>query len=94
MKNILPKIKPIWMEPFSILFTNYNRNDYRLDLSTHPSLNLICHTFHISKVKPYMNNNSTVLPLCQLDKPGPVPADRYEVKKATEYPKAPRTSAL
>ena len=38
-----------------------------------------------------MNNNSTLVAQCQLEKPGPVSQDRYEVKKVVEYLKAPRT---
>ena len=38
-----------------------------------------------------MNNNSILFPQCQLEKPGPVLQDRYEVKKVIEYSKALRT---
>ena len=84
-------MKRIWMGPFTILLANYKRNNYSLDLSSDPSLNLIYHTFHVSKVKPYVNNNSILFPQRQLEKPGPVSEDRYEVEKVMEYHKAPRT---
>ena len=38
-----------------------------------------------------MNNNSTLFPHRQLEKPGPVSLDRYEVEKVIEYCKAPQT---
>ena len=38
-----------------------------------------------------MNNNSTLIPQCQLEKPGPVSQDRYEVQKVIEYRNATQT---
>ena len=60
IKKVLHKMKCLCMEPFPILWANYNYNNYSLDLSSNPSLNHIYNTFHLSKVKPYMNNNSTL----------------------------------
>ena len=90
VKNVSPKMKPLWIGPFTILSANYNCNNYSLNLSSDRSLNLICNTFHISKIKTYMNNNSTLFPQCQLEKLGPVSQDRYGVEKVIEYRKAVR----
>ena len=92
MKNVSSKMKPLWIGPFTILSANYNYNNYSLDLSSDSSLNLIYNTFHISKVKPYINNNSTLFLQHQLEQPEPVSQDRYEVEKVIEYCKAPQTS--
>ena len=94
IKKESPKMKPLWIGLFTILSANYNRNNCSLDLSSDPCLNLIYNTFHISKIKPYVNNNSTLVAQCQLEKPGPVSQDRYEVEKVIEYRKAPRTGVL
>jgi hypothetical protein len=91
IQNTAPKMKPLWIGPFTILSANYNRNNYSLDLSTDPSLNLIYNTFHVSKLKAYVNNDSTLFPQRQLEKPGPVTENRYEVEKVLEYRRAPRT---
>ena len=72
LKNISLKMKPLWIGPFAILSANYNRNNYSLDLSSEPRPKLIYNTFHISQIKPYLNNNSIVFPQRQLKKPGPV----------------------
>ena len=94
IENILHKMQPLWIGPFTMLSANYNCNNYSLDLSSDPSLNLIYNTFHISKIKTCVNNNSTLFPQRQLEKPGPVSQDRYEVEKVIEYRKAPRTGVL
>ena len=91
IKNISPKMKPLWMGPFTILSTNYNRHNYSFELSSDPSPNLIYNTFDISKVKPYMYNNSNLFPQRQWEKPGTVLQDRYEVEKVIEYCEAPQT---
>ena len=52
IQNVLHKMKPFWIGPFTILIANNNRNNYSLDLSLKPSLNLIYNTFHVRKVKP------------------------------------------
>ena len=72
IKNVLYKMKPLGIGTFTILSANYESNTYSLDLSSDPSLNIICNTFHISQVKPYANNNSHLFPERQLAKPGPV----------------------
>ena len=84
-------MKNLWIGPFTILSANYKHNNYSLELSADPSLNLIYKTFHVSKVKPCVNNNSNVFPQLRLEKPEPVTQDRYEVEKVIEYCKAPRT---
>ena len=92
IKNTLHKMKPLCIGPITILSANYNCNNYSLYLLSDPSLYLIYITFHVSKVKAYVNNNSTMFPQCQLEKPGPVSQDIYEVEKVIEYRKAPQTA--
>ena len=53
------KHKPRWVRPFRIQHVNKKRNNYTLDLSTDSQLSLIHNTFHISKIKPYVENDST-----------------------------------
>ena len=84
-------MKPLWIRPFTFLSVNYNRNNYSLDLSSDQSLNLIYNTFHISKVKPCVNNNSNLFPQGELEQPGPVSQDWCEVENVIQYHKAPRT---
>ena len=84
-------MKPLWTGLFTILSANYYRNNYSLDLLSDPSLNLICNTFHVSKIKPYLNNNSIMFLQRQLEKPRSVSQDRHEVEKVIEYRKATRT---
>ena len=50
IKNVSPKMKPLWIGPFTILSASYKRNNYSLDLFPDPSLNLIYNTFHISHI--------------------------------------------
>ena len=91
IKNILPKMKPLWIGPFTLLSANYNCNNYSLDPSSNPSLNLMYNTFQVSKVKPYMINNYILFPQRQLEKPVPVSQDRCKVEKVTEYRKETKT---
>ena len=65
IQNVSPKMKPLWIGLFTILSANYNCNNYSLDLSSDPSLNLICNTFHVSKIKPYVNNSQGQASICQ-----------------------------
>ena len=91
IKNVSREMKPLWIVVFTILSANYGCNNSTLDLSIDSSLNLIYNTFHVSKVKPYVNKNSTLFPQHWLEKPGPVLQDRCEIKKVIEDRKAPRT---
>ena len=84
-------MKPLWIGPFTILSANYNCNDYSLDLSSDPGLNLIHNTFHMSKIKTYVNNNPTLFPQRQLEKPGPVSRNKCQVKEVIAYRKAPQS---
>ena len=84
-------MNPPCIGPFTYLSANYNPNNYGLNLSMDPSANLIYNNFHISKCKPYMNNNSTLFPQYKLAKPGPLSQARYEVKKVIAYCKSLRT---
>ena len=77
-----------------MLLANDNHNNYSLDLSTDPSVNLIYNTIHVCKIKCWVNNDFIVLPQRQLAKPGLVLQHRYEVKKVMEYCKGSRTSVL
>ena len=91
IKNVSPKMKPLWIVPFTILLANYNCNNCSLHLSRDLSWNLMYNTFLIIKIKPYVNNNSTLFPQPQVVKPGPLVQDRYVVEKVIEYRKAPRS---
>ena len=84
-------MKPLWIGLLTILSANYNCNNNSLDLSSDPSMNVIYNTFHVRKVKPYVHDNYTIFPQCDLEKLGPVSQDRYEVKKIIEYRTAPQT---
>ena len=93
VENVSHQMKHFWIGPFTILLANYKCNNNSLDLSSDLSLNLIYNTFHSSNLKSYVNNNPTLFPQRQLEKPGPVSQDRYKVEKVIEYCKAPRTGA-
>ena len=90
IKKVLAAMKPLWIGPFTILSENYNRNNYSLDLSSDPSLNLIYNTFHVGKINPYMNDKSILFTECQLEKSGPILQDRCEVEKVIANRKTPR----
>jgi len=60
--NTSRKLKPRWVGPFRIQHVNRKRNNYTLDLSIESRLSLIHNTFHISKIKPYVENDSTNFP--------------------------------
>jgi len=60
--NTSRKLKPRWVRAFCIQHVNRKRNKYTLDLSTDNRLSLIHNTFHISKIKPYVENNSINFP--------------------------------
>ena len=62
INNVSLKMKPLWIGPFTILSAHYNCNNYSLDLFSDLSLNLIYNTFHVSKIKPHVNNNSILFP--------------------------------
>jgi len=90
--NTSRKLKPRWVGPFRIQHVNRKRNNYTLDLSTDSRLSLIHHTFHISKIKPYVENDSTNFPGCHDEQPGEVTEGRWEVERVLEFRTAPRTS--
>jgi len=60
--NTSRKLKPRSVGPFCIQHVNRKRNNYTLDLSTDNRLSLIHNTFHICKIKPYVENDSTNFP--------------------------------
>jgi len=54
-------------------------------------LSLIHNTFHISTIKPYVENDSTNFPGRHEEQPGEVTVGRWEVKRVHEFRTAPRT---
>jgi len=54
-------------------------------------LSLIHNTFHISKIKPYVENDSTNFPGHHDEQPGEVTEGRWEIKRVLEFRTAPRT---
>jgi len=62
-----------------------------LDLSTHSRLSLIHNTFHINKIKPYVENDSTNLPGRHEEPSGEVTEGRCEVERLLELRTTPRT---
>jgi len=89
--NTSRKLKPRWVRPFRIQYINRKRNNYTLDLSMDSRLSLIHNTFHISKIKPYVENDSTNFPGRHKKQPGEVMEDRREVKQVLEFRTAART---
>ena len=89
--NIAPKLKPWWLGPFPGTSTEYQSKNYGLDLTSKRELSLIYNTLHISKLKPYLENNDNRFPLKGLYKPGLVEEDRCEVEKVLGYHTAPGT---
>ena len=91
IQNVSAKIKPVWIGLFTILSANYYPNNYSLDLSIDPGMSFVLNAFHVSKVKPYINNNATIFTQLQLGKQAPSSQDSYKIEKVIEYQKAPRT---
>jgi len=89
--NTSRKVKPRWVGPFRIQHVNRKRNNYTLDLSTDSRLSLIHNTFHISKIKLYVENDSTNYPGCHQEQPGEVTEGRWEVERVLAFRTAPRT---
>jgi len=90
--NISRKLKPRWVGPFRIQYVNRKRNNYTLDLSMDSRLSLIHNTFHISMIKPYIENDSTNFPGRHEEQPGEVGEGRWEVERVLEFSTAPRKS--
>jgi len=59
LKHIQEKLKPRTIGPLRILYVNKKQNNYTFILSIDSELSLINNTFHISKIKPYVENDST-----------------------------------
>ncbi|HEY4153194.1 MAG TPA: hypothetical protein VGM38_07715, partial [Pseudolysinimonas sp.] len=91
LPNISRKLKPKWIGPFRIKHVNKKRNNYSLDLSTDRRLALIHDTFHVSKIKPYIENSPHNFPGRHDKQPGEINKGRWEVEKVLEYRTAPRT---
>ena len=83
--NKAPKLKPRCLGSFPVSSTDYQCKNCGLDLTSKPELSLIYNTFHISNLKPDLQNNDNKFPLSGLSKPRPVEDDRYEVEKVLEY---------
>jgi len=54
-------------------------------------LSLIHNTFHISKIKPHVENYSTNFPGRHKEQHGEVTEGRWEVEQVLEFRTAPRT---
>jgi len=89
--NTSRKLKPRWVGPFCIQHVNRKRNNYTLDLSTDSRLSLNHNTFHISKTKPYVENDSTNFSGRHEEQPSEVTEGRWEVNRVLEFRTAPRT---
>jgi len=89
--NTSRKLKPRWVGPFRIQHVNWKRNNYTLDLSTDSRLSLIHNTFHICKIKPYIENDSTNFSSRHEEQPGEVTEGRWEVERVLEFRTPPRT---
>jgi len=89
--NTSRKLKPRWVGPLRIQHVNRKRNNYTLDRSTDSRLSLIHNTFHISKIKPYVENDSTNFPGRHEEQPGEVTEGRWEVERVLESRTAPGT---
>jgi len=79
--NTSRKLKPRWVGPFRIQHVNRKRNNYTLNLSTDSRLSLIHITFHISKIKPYGENDSNNFPGRDEEQPVEVTEGRWEVEQ-------------
>jgi len=89
--NPARKLKPRWVGPYRIQHVNKKQNNYTLDLSTDSRYSLIDNTFHISKIKAYVENDSTNFPGRNEEQPGEVREGRWEVERVLEFRFAPRT---
>jgi len=74
------KLKPRWVRPFCIQLVKKNRNNYSLAQSMDSRLSLIYNTFHIRKIKPYVENDSTNFSGHHEEQPGEVTEGRWEVE--------------
>jgi len=89
--NTFRKLKRRWVGPFRIRHVIKKRNNYAPDLSTDRGLSLIHNTFHISKIKPYIENDSTNFPGRHEEQPAEVTEGRWEVEQVLELSTASRT---
>jgi len=89
--NTSRKFKPRWVGPFRNQHVNSKRNNYTLDLLTDTQLSLIHNTFHISKIKRYVENDSTNFPGRHEEQAGEVTEGRLEVERVLEFRTTPRT---
>jgi len=89
--NTSRKLKPRWVGPFRIQHGNRKLNNYTLDLSRDNRHSLIYNTFHISKIKPYIENDSTNFPGRHEEQAVKVKDGRWEVERVFEFRTTPRT---
>ena len=85
------KTKPVWIGPFKIQKFNHWFNNYSLDFSEHPELQLLHNNFHISVLKPYHRNDPAKFSNRVAEKPPPVQDDRFLVEKVLEFRSRPGT---
>ena len=57
--NTSRKLKPRLVGPFRIQHVNKKLNNYTFNLSMDSGLSIIHNTFHLSNIKPYIENDST-----------------------------------
>jgi len=67
------------------------RNTYTPNLSTNHRLSLIHNTFHISKIKPYFENDLTNLTGRYEKQSGEVTEGRWEVERVLQFHTTTRT---
>jgi len=75
--------------PFRIQHINKKWNNYKLYLSIDIQLSRITNTFHINKIKPYIENDSTNIPGCYEEQPDKVIEGRWEVERLLEFGTTP-----
>jgi len=80
-----PNSKPKYIGPFKVTTINHWFNNYSLDFTEHPDLQLIHNKFHISELKPYHTNDPTKFPNRQLHQPPAVEGERFKVSKVLEF---------
>jgi len=89
--NTFRKLKPRWVGLFRIQYVNRKWNNYTLDLLTDSQLSLIHNTFHITNIKPYVENDSTNFPGRHEEQPSEVTEGRWKVERVLEFHTTPHT---
>ena len=76
---------------FIMLQYNSRNQNVNVDFSDFPELSNISTKFHTSLLKPFTRNDEIYLPESELNRPGPVEEDRWEVEKVLEFRSQPKT---